>query len=156
MRFFLPNSFSRGRDVNWLVWVSSSATSSSKLSRKSGLFEKNKIKRTKKNKSRERHEGKKGKGEGEDGRKVVLECCDFENLTDQTHQLTTAEKRSLQQIMSKRCLAVVMVVVKWSASSPSLQMIRVHIPQKLAVFICIICFWKEENKQKEAGRCLPI
>ena len=99
MRFFLPNSFSRGRDVNWLVWVSSSATSSSKLSRKSGLFEKNKIKRTKKNKSRERHEGKKGKGEGEDGRKVVLECCDFENLTDQTHQLTTAEKRSLQQKM---------------------------------------------------------
>ena len=44
-----------------------------------------------------------------------------------------------------------MVVVKWSACSPSTPTIRVQIPQAFSVFSVIFVFEKKENKQKEAG-----
>ena len=44
-----------------------------------------------------------------------------------------------------------MVVVKWSACSPSTLTIRVPIPLISAVFSVKIVFEKNKNKQKEAG-----
>ena len=43
------------------------------------------------------------------------------------------------------------VVVKWSACSPSTPMIRVQIPLKPTVFSVTFVFEKNENKQKEVG-----
>ena len=49
--------------------------------------------------------------------------------------------------LSKKNLICAVVVVKWSARSPSTPTIRVRILQ----FFCTILFEKNENKQKEAG-----
>ena len=43
------------------------------------------------------------------------------------------------------------VVVNWSAGSPSIPTIRVQIPLTPAVFSVKIVLEKNENKQKEAG-----
>ena len=43
------------------------------------------------------------------------------------------------------------MVVKGSAFSPSIPMIRVQIPQKPTVFSVNIVFEKNENKQNDAG-----
>ena len=43
------------------------------------------------------------------------------------------------------------VVVKWSACLTYNVTIRIRIPQKLTVFVCKICVWKERKQTKEAG-----
>ena len=45
----------------------------------------------------------------------------------------------------------VVVVVKWSACSPTTPTIRVRIPLKPEKFFVIFVFEKNKNKQKEAG-----
>ena len=46
--------------------------------------------------------------------------------------------------------SLLLVVVKWSAYSPSTLTIQVRIPMTPSIFFCKICVWKERNK-KEAG-----
>ena len=71
-------------------------------------------------------------------------------MTEQQNQFkrdfgTEIGRRFLKNEMGKQKCIRALVVVKWSACSPSTPMIRIWIPPKPTVFFCKICVWKEHK-----------